>query len=82
MIKTEKNPITWLQINNILPIVFSLITVALSFAALNTHIMLIDQKVDILLAQQKEILAKYRDVEIRYGEVSLKVQALETIHER
>ncbi len=67
------NPITWFEVNNIIPIVVSLITMALAFAALNTRVMLIDQKVDTLLTQQKEML-------VGYNAITLKIQALETMH--
>ena len=44
--KTDNKPITWLQFNNLIPIVTSLIIMTLAFAKLQSDIALLNQKVD------------------------------------
>ena len=72
--------ISWMSVNNVFPIVVALITAALSFAALNTRISVLEYKMDTVITMQEKILAKYSDVERRYGELSWTVKELETLH--
>lgn len=71
--------ITWWQVNNIVPIVVTFVGMAFSFAMWTSRISVLETKMDLVLEQQKQILAKYSGVETRYGELSLKVKELETI---
>jgi len=77
----ENKPITWITFNNIFPIITSLVIMTLAFAKLQLDIALLNQKVDTVLVQQDKLIAKYADVEKRYGELALKVQTIETEHE-
>jgi len=80
MTKTNQtDSITWFQFNNIFPIIVTFIGLSLSFVAWTTRVSVLETKMDIVIQQQKEILAKYSGVETRYGELSLKVQELQTI---
>jgi hypothetical protein len=74
----DNNTISWFQFNNIFPIVISFVGIAFSFAAWTSRVSVLETKMDIVIQQQKEILAKYSGVETRYGELSLKVQELQT----
>ncbi len=82
----KEKPLTWLQFNNILPIVTSAVMIALSFAALNTRLTVVENKLDTVIASQQELskvlAAKLYDIETRYGNLTLKVQALETMHSK
>jgi len=75
---SEKN-ISWLAFNNIVPLVTSAVLIALSFGTLMTRVAVLETKIDTLLAQNQQMLAKYSNVEVRYGDLSLKVRNLETI---
>lgn len=78
--KNNSKPVIWLTFNNIFPIITSLVLMTLAFAALKSDVALLNQKVDMVLARQEEILKKYANVETRYGELALKIQAIETEH--
>ena len=77
----EEKGITWFQINNLVPIITSFVLVALSFAALNTRLTVIESKMDLVLAnqekQEKIQAGKLYDIETRYGNLSIKVAQLE-----
>jgi len=74
--KDNKN-ITWLQFNNIFPIVVTFISLTISYGVLMTRVSVLETKMDIVIEQQKQVLAKFHDVETRYGELALKVNSLE-----
>ena len=78
--QTDKNQdqITWFTINNIVPIIASAVMIASSFFLLQTRIALLEQKMDTLIANQERMLQKYEGLETRYGNLSLKVNTLET----
>ena len=78
----KEKPVTWWQVNNIVPIIITLIGMTISFSALITRVAVLENKIDTLIAQNEQILIKYSGVETRYGELSLKVQALETKSEK
>lgn len=44
----DNHPITWIQFNNIVPIITSAIIIALSWGALTSRLSLIEQKVDFI----------------------------------
>ncbi len=75
----SKDTLTWFQVNNILPIIISAVMITTSFLLLQQRIALVEQKLDTIVQQQKEILTAYRGLEGRYGELSLKVNTLESI---
>ena len=74
--KDNKN-ITWLQFNNIFHIVVTFISLTISYGVLMTRVSVLETKMDIVIEQQKQVLAKFHDVETRYGELALKVNSLE-----
>lgn len=76
----NNKPITFLTFNNLFPIITSIVLMTLAFGKLQSDIALLNQKVDTVIARQEEILKKYANVETRYGELSLKVQSIETEH--
>lgn len=76
--KKSQDTISWLQVNNWVPIITSLIIVAISYGMLFTRISVLETKMDIVIEQQKQVIAKFHDVETRYGELALKVNSLET----
>ena len=77
----KQKTITWLTINNLIPVVTSAVMVTLSFAALNTRLSVIENKMDTVLAnqekQEKIQASKTYDIETRYGQLSIKVAQLE-----
>lgn len=50
----DEKQITWFQVNNIVPLIGSAVMIALSWAALNTRIALIEQKLDQVIALQEK----------------------------
>ena len=76
--KNDKQ-ITWFQVNNIFPIVVSFVSLALSYGVLLARISVLEAKIEIVIANQEKSLAKFHDVETRYGELALKVERLETL---
>jgi len=78
MTKKSNGAITWLQINNLIPVITSAIIITLSWASLSVQIELLNQKVDSLISNQKQLVQSRKDLENRYGELSLKVKGLET----
>ena len=77
----EERDVTWFQVNNLVPIITSFVLVALSFAALNTRLTVIESKMDLVLANQEKQeriqAGKLYDIEIRYGQLAIKVAQLE-----
>lgn len=74
-----KDAITWLQVNNWVPIIVSVVIVASSFFALQTRLALIEQKVEFIAKSQGEMLELFKSVENRYGLLSLDVKELQTV---
>lgn len=70
--------VTWLQINNWVPIVFTAVSLAISYGTLLTRLAVIEERLKVIAQQQTEILAKYSNVESRYGQLAIKVNTLET----
>jgi hypothetical protein len=79
MTKHPDNIITWGSFHNIIPLVTSAVMVTISFMSLSAQVALLNQKVDNLMANQKELLEKYSSVENRYGKLTLEVKELQTI---
>ena len=78
--KTE-SPITWLQVNNWVPIIISIVTLSCTFGAVLTRLALIEQKQDTIAQQQKTMIDLFKNTENRYGELALKVKRLETLRD-
>jgi hypothetical protein len=78
----EKQQITWSQLSNLFPhlvtFVGMLVTIVISYAGLNTRITVLENKMDILIANQDKLLTKYSDVEARYGEIAIRVSVIES----
>ena len=79
MVDKYKDFISKPEINFWTPILFTVITMAVSWFSLSTKVELLTQRVDLLIEQQSQLITKYRDVEIRWGEVANRVTRLETI---
>lgn len=74
----ELNPITWLEVNNIVPIIVTIIGTILSFTAWTTRVSILETKLDLVLQKQDELITKYSSVETRYGQLSIAVAELKT----
>ncbi len=81
MREENKQTITWLTVNNLVPLITSAVMITLSFTALNTRLSVIESKMDAVLAnqekQEKIQAGKFYDIETRYGNLSIKVAQLE-----
>ena len=75
----EKETISWLQINNLIPIITSLVIISLSWASLSSKLALLDQKLDFLVKTQQEYIDSRRNLETRFGELALQVKELEVL---
>ena len=54
------------------------VSAVVAYGVLYTKVSVLENKVDNLIALNETILTKYTGVEQRYGQLSLKVQALES----
>lgn len=71
--------ITWLTVNNIIPIIASAFMIAATFFSLKQDVAVLTERVNTMIAQQNKILEKYSGLETRYGELAIKVNTLETM---
>lgn len=78
----ENKAITWFQINNWIPIVVSALAVAGVMANFDKRLSLVEEKVDRILSMQEQINQKYSSVEDRYGNMALRLNTLETLHNK
>lgn len=78
MSKTQ-NFITWASINNWVPLIAMAVGLALTFGTTLTRIALLEQKLDISIKQQTEMLAILKGYQQENQQLSLKVNTLETI---
>jgi len=72
MTKKVNDALSWIQINNWIPIITSAILIALSWSSLNTQIALLNQRQEEMVSIQKEMLANQK----------LYLQDLNAIHGR
>ena len=80
MINEKKNDtITWLQVHNLVPILTAVISAALSFAALNTRLSVMESKIELVLINQEKELARNYDREVRYGNLSNRITTIEAL---
>jgi cell division protein FtsL len=70
--------LTWFQINNIVPIVTSIVIIALSWASLGAKIDLLNQKVDYLSKQVEEYNQRNKEIQTRVGTAESNIQVIFT----
>ena len=78
MSKIYKDIISKPELNFWIPIIFTAVTITLSWGSVLNKIALLDQKVGQLVEQNQMLIQKYGDVERRWGDVSQRVTILET----
>lgn len=76
---SEDRNITWLQVNNWVPIISSTIMIALAFGAILTRLAVIEERLGELSKDQTVMIDLFKSVETRYGEVALDVKELQVI---
>lgn len=74
----ENKSITWFQINNIVPLIFSLVAMVLAFGTLKADIALLNQKQDTIISQQNEMLRNIKEIVLEQSTLALKQKELET----
>lgn len=72
--KKSDSAITWVQFHNWVPIITSVVLIASSFFMIQTRLALIEQKVELIAQGQKTMIEIFKDIETRYGQLSLKVE--------
>jgi hypothetical protein len=72
--------VKWSSVNNWVPIIVMVVTVAVTFGATLTRLALIEQKVEYIADSQSEMLDIFKDVEHRYGLLALDVERLKVSH--
>lgn len=77
--ESYKSFISHPEISFWVPIIVSVVTITISYGALMTRVSVLENKMDTMIINQQAILAKYSDVETRYGVLTNKVTKLETI---
>ena len=70
--------LTWFQINNIVPIITSIVIIALSWASLGAKIDLLNQKVEYLTKQVEEYNQRNKEVQTRIGTSESNIQVIFT----
>ena len=75
--RTNSN-ITWIQFNNLVPLIASSIMIATTFLSLKGDVRVFTERIDTMITQQSRILAKYEDLERRYGALAIQINTLET----
>jgi|GEM_PF-5059998 len=76
--KSEKF-ISFLSLNNWIPLIAMAVSIALTFGATITRIALLEQKLDTIQTQQTEIITLLKDNQNENKQLSLKVNTLETL---
>ena len=78
----SKDNITWWDLNNMKLVLGVVVSAVIAYGVLYTKVSVLETKVDNLISLNQSILEKYSGVESRYGQLSLKVNALETLHKK
>ena len=76
---TKKDTVTWIQVNNWVPIIVSVVSVTIAFLNLKNEVALVRQELAHVSKQQSVMIDLFVSVEQRYGELALKVERLETL---
>lgn len=74
----SEKAITWPQLSNWMPLIMSAVSIALTFATLDRRLALVEQKLDNLISISQDMSGKYSSVEEKYGNLSIRVNTLET----
>lgn len=74
---SSEKQITWFQVNNIVPLIASAVMIALSWAAINTRLALIEQKQDTLLGMIQEYQKTQAAQAIQVTDHSLRISKVE-----
>lgn len=74
----SEKAITWPQLSNWMPLIVSAVSIALTFATLDRRLALVEQKLDNLISISQDMSGKYSNVEEKYGNLSIRVNTLET----
>ena len=75
--ETNSN-ITWIQFNNLVPLIASAVMIATTFLSLKGDVRVLTERIDTMITQQSRILAKYEDLERRYGALAIQINTVET----
>lgn len=73
---TDKT-VTWLQINNWIPIVVMVVMLVSTYGLLLQRVTIIETKLDSNLENQRSILKNMIDMQSQYNQLSIKVNTLE-----
>ena len=61
------------------PIIFTAVSITISFMALSGQVALQNQKLDQVIANQVQILDKYENVQVRLGTAERQISVLQTM---
>jgi len=75
--KQDNQNITWLQVNNIVPIVLIVVSSLLGYGVTLTRIAVLENKIDYMTRQQDIVLQTLTSVEGRYGRLAVQVGRVE-----
>lgn len=71
--------LTWIQVNNIVPIIVSFVVMALTFGALMTRVSVLEAKMDLSLSEQKDMMKTLTDHQSSDNLVAQRVSVLEAM---
>jgi len=76
----KENNITWIQFNNIFPLIVSAVMVASSFFALSSQVALLNQKVDFLVENMKTFNTEIAEIKQEHKTFETRMTTLEVMH--
>lgn len=66
------------EVNFWTPIIFTAVSITMSFMVLSNQVALQNQKLDQVIANQESILGKYENVQVRLGTAERDISILQT----
>ncbi len=73
--------VSWISVSNWVPIITSAVMITIALGAVWTRLALIEQKQDQLASQYEQMIELFKNVERRYGLLSLDVKELQTLQD-
>ncbi len=78
MAKDNRN-ITWWEVNNLVPLIITFVTMALAFASLKTDIAVIQVNQDKMLVYEEKMEQRWSQIEVRLGTNEVNIAQLRAI---
>lgn len=73
-----KQNVTWFQVNNIIPIIVTVVGMTLTYGLLLTRLSVLETKMDLVLANQERVTATLIQQEAADKAMEIRLTAIET----